>query len=190
MKRSEINKAIISSEAFFMKNEWALPPSPNWDVTDFGLGSFLKFGLVLVNLAEEPEYCEKLMYAVKGQTTPLHTHQIKKEDIICRKGVLIVKLWSHDPAKDHIKDSFNVKINGVYGAVSSGHQIILRAGERVTIEPGIWHEFFPESDECIIGEVSTANDDLNDNFFSNPNIGRYAEIIEDEPTIVHLVSDN
>jgi D-lyxose ketol-isomerase len=189
MKRSEINTAIIRSQVFFRKNEWALPPSPNWDVTDFGLGLFLKFGLVLINLAEELEYCEKVMYAVKGQTTPSHTHHIKKEDIICRKGVLIVKLWSHDPVKGHINDNLNIKVNGVYSTISSGDQIKLNAGERVTIEPGIWHEFFPKSDECIIGEVSTANDDLNDNFFSNPDIGRYAEIIEDEPAIVQLVSD-
>jgi hypothetical protein len=41
--------------------------------------------------------------------------------------------------------------------------------------------------ECIIGEVSTSNDDLNDNFFVDPGVGRYPCIEEDEPTTVHLL---
>jgi len=82
-----------------------------------------------------------------------------------------------------------MKVNGEYQTIKSGAVLHLKAGERITIEPGIWHEFYPATDECIIGEVSTANDDLNDNFFSNPDIGRYAEIEEDETPIVKLLSD-
>ena len=55
--------------------------------------------------------------------------------------------------------------------------------------PGIWHEFYPTTEECIIGEVSTANDDLRDNFFLNPDIGRFPELVEDEPALVKLVSE-
>lgn len=189
MKRSEINSAILRSGLFFINNGWAMPPQPRWDVTDFGLGVFSKFGLILVNLAEEVEYCEKLMYAAKGQTTPSHTHKKKKEDIICRTGELIVQLWANDPAQDDSKGTFEMKVNGAFKTITSGDKVSLKAGERITIEPGIWHEFYPASDECIIGEVSTANDDLNDNFFSNPNIGRYAEIDEDETPLVKLLSD-
>ncbi|MNY57959.1 hypothetical protein D3C86_1942390 [compost metagenome] len=60
----------------------------------------------------------------------------------------------------------------------------------MTIVPGIWHQFYSESEACIIGEVSTANDDHNDNFFSNQNIGRFSDIVEDETAIVKLLSDN
>ena len=173
-----------------MKNCWTLPPSPRWDVTDFGLGSFLHCGLVLVNLAEEEEYCEKLMYATRGQVTPSHTHRKKKEDIICRTGVLVVQLWAEDPQLQKTENSFDVKINGQSCLITSGEKITLPAGSRVTIQPGVWHEFYPDSDECIIGEVSTANDDLNDNFFSNKEVGRYTEILEDESRSVKLLSEN
>ncbi|RYZ33129.1 MAG: hypothetical protein EOP49_36390 [Sphingobacteriales bacterium] len=64
MKRSEINKAISTSKDFFEKNGWVLPPNPKWDITDFGLGDFDKIGLVLINFAEEVEYCEKLFLKV------------------------------------------------------------------------------------------------------------------------------
>lgn len=189
MKRSEINKAVGDAGDFFKKNGWALPPNPRWDVTDFGLGRFSSCGLVLVNLAEEDEYCEKVMYATKNQVTPTHAHEKKKEDIICRTGILIVQLWPFDPAVKTTNGRFNVKINGTNCLITSGEKITLMAGNRVTIEPGIWHEFYPQSTECIIGEVSTANDDVNDNFFSNKEIGRYTEIEEDELLIVKLLSE-
>jgi D-lyxose ketol-isomerase len=70
-----------------------------------------------------------------------------------------------------------------------GDIVVLESGHRVTLVPGVWHEFAPVSDECIIGEVSTANDDANDNFFANPDVGRYPHVDEDEPAIVKLLSD-
>jgi len=188
MKRSEVNTAIRCATAFFQQNGWALPPSPRWDVTDFGLGNFQKSGLVLINLAEEPEYTEKLLYARKSQETPAHCHAKKKEDIICRNGILLVRVWQGKPNEAHNRQ-FDIKISGVMQRVSSGDVLRLRAGERVTLVPGVYHEFYPESEECIIGEVSTANDDINDNFFINPDIGRYSQIEEDEQPIVRLVSD-
>jgi D-lyxose ketol-isomerase len=45
------------------------------------------------------------------------------------------------------------------------------------------------SDECIIGEVSTANDELHDNFFVAPRVGRYRGIEEDEAPILRLISE-
>jgi len=189
MRRSTINQAISAAKSFFEKNGWTLPPNPKWDVTDFGLGAFKTSGLVLINLAEEHEYCEKLMYAVKDQVTPAHYHKKKKEDIICRNGILVIQCWTTHPEENNIKDSLNVKVNGEMISIHSGEKISLRSGERITILPYIWHEFYAESEQCIMGEVSTANDDLNDNFFVNTEIGRFSEINEDELAIVKLVSD-
>lgn len=124
MKRSEINTVYHEAKACFASNGWALPPKPRWDITDFGLGDFDRFGLVLINVAEEPEYCEKLMYARKGQTTPAN-----------------------------------------------------------------YHAFWPETEGCIIGEVSTANDDANDNFFVDPDVGRFPGIEEDGAAQIRLISE-
>ena len=71
-----------------------------------------------------------------------------------------------------------VKVNGISVTVHSGVQLTLQAGERVTLLPGVLHEFWPLSEECVIGEVSTANDDETDNFFTDPNVGRFP-VIED-----------
>ncbi|MEM6765735.1 MAG: D-lyxose/D-mannose family sugar isomerase [Bacteroidota bacterium] len=189
MKRSTINYAIQEALACFHTHHWKLPPNPKWDVTDFGLGEFSAFGLVLVNLAEEPEYCEKLMYARKHQKTPAHMHKKKKEDIIVRAGRLAIQIWAGEDGHMH-EPTVTIKKNGTPTAVHHGDAVLLEAGERITLTPGIYHEFWPESEQCIIGEVSTANDDLNDNFFVNPKVGRFSQIEEDVPRWVKLVSDS
>ena len=93
MKRSEINSLIRSATQCFGAHHWALPPNARWDITDFGLGDWRRFGLVLVNLADEPEYCEKLMYAQRGMTTPaMHIKRKKRisfaagENLPCKCG--------------------------------------------------------------------------------------------------------
>lgn len=190
MKRSEINAAYRAALACFVQHQWALPPAPRWDITDFGLRNFPRYGLTLINLATEPEYCEKLMYARRGQTTPCHTHAMKKEDIICRAGELTLKLWPKKPVPDaQLEPGLRVPVNGVPVPVRTGEPFALPAGSRVTLVPGVWHEFYPTSDECIIGEVSTANDDLHDNFFLNPDVGRFPGIEEDEPALIGLITD-
>ena len=189
MKRSQINRIYRQASACFARHHWALPPRPAWDITDFGLGDFRRYGLTLINLATQPEYCEKLMYARRGQTTPCHTHAKKKEDIICRLGRLTLRLWPKKPGVGEMPPGLSVLVDGRPCRLRSGRAFTLAAGSRVTLTPGVWHEFFPASAECIIGEVSTTNDDLHDNFFADPNIGRFPELIEDEPATIRLLSE-
>lgn len=188
MKRSDINGLVNDATAFFQHHGWVLPPEPRWDVTDFGLGDWRRYGLVLINLADEPEYCEKLMYAKEGMTTPAHCHAKKTEDIICRNGVLRIQLWAGKPEQSAGKMA-RVKLNGEFCELGSGFILDLHSGHRIKLTPGIYHEFVPLSEECVIGEVSTANDDISDNFFINSEVGRYPEIDEDEPPVVRLLSD-
>lgn len=189
MKRSQINQAYRRARDCFHKHCWTLPPNALWDITDFGLGDFHRQGLTLVNLASEPEYCEKIMYAWRDQRTPCHAHAKKKEDIICRAGSLTIWLWARKPAdeKTVTNDRVIVAVNGILTELPSGYPHMLDAGHRITLVPGVWHAFAPCSGECIIGEVSTANDDLHDNIFLNPHVGRFPGIEEDEPAQIHLL---
>jgi D-lyxose ketol-isomerase len=181
VKHSEINDARREATACLVGHGWALPPAPQWDITDFGLGEFARTGLTLITLANEPEYCEKLMYSRRRQVTPLHTHRKKKEDIVCRHGRLAFELWPGRPDPAQRGAEFTINRNNQPHMVRAGEAIVLAAGERLTLVPGIWHAFWAESDDCVIGEVSTSNDDEHDNFFADPNIGRFPTIEEDEP---------
>jgi D-lyxose ketol-isomerase len=190
LKRSEINRAYRDALACFARHGWALPPEPVWDITDFGLGDFGRSGLVLVNLADEAEYCEKVMFARRGQETPCHAHARKKEDIICRAGELALRLWPQRPSPGTaLPASFPVRVDGRVREARTGEEVLLGAGSRVTIVPGVWHSFCPASGECIIGEVSTRNDDVADNLFLDARVGRFPAIDEDEPAAVRLAGD-
>ena len=182
MKRSEINAAVKEALAAFRRHQWALPPNPRWDVTDFGLGKFLKYGLVLVNLAEEREYCEKIMYVRRKQVTPRHYHAAKKEDIICRWGRLAIEF----PRR---RGGVSLAVNGEKRRIRTDRPLVLKAGERITLTQGVPHAFWADSRYAIVGEVSTANDDRRDNYFADGRIGRFSAIDEDEPAIVKLLSD-
>ncbi len=99
MKHAEINAAIRRAQRCFKKNHWSLPPKPQWDVTDWGLGAFRRYGAVLVNLALEKEYSEKRIYLARRQTIPAHCHRKKKEDIIARNGTFAVRIWFGNPRR-------------------------------------------------------------------------------------------
>ena len=99
-----------------------------------------------------------------------------------------MQVWAGEPAKSANR-ILTIPVNHEAQEILSGAIIELEAGSRVTLVPGIYHEFCPLSEECIIGEVSTANDDLNDNFFVNPEIGRYPGIEEDETPVLRLISE-
>lgn len=186
MRRSEVNALVQAATRCFDAHGWTLPPRARWDVTDFGLGDWSHHGLVLVNLTEQPEYCEKLMYARRGMTTPCHCHRRKKEDIVCRWGSLRVRLWAAHPDEDAGRP-LTFLVSGETRTVAPGHPFLLRAGERVTVVPGVYHEFAPDTEEAILGEVSTFNDDAHDNFFADPRVGRLPTIVEDEPARVRLL---
>jgi hypothetical protein len=191
MKRSEINRAIADAMLVFQRHHWHLPPEPRWDVTGFGLGDFNKYGLTLVNLTELPQYCEKIMFARAGQITPIHKHISKQEDIICRIGVLAMQLFATDQEENFSQHDGEVEVlhNGKPARFQSGTTLYLQAGERVTLPPASFHQFWPLSEYCIIGEVSTYNDDKSDNVFVNKNVGRFEPVEEDEPALYRLISD-
>ena len=100
---------------------------------------------------------------------------------------MAIELWKGHPEKARKGEAFQILRNGEKIDVQSGQPILLNPGERIAIVTGVYHAFWPESDEAIIGEVSTANDDANDNFFVDPNIGRFPEIDEDEAPLVKLL---
>jgi D-lyxose ketol-isomerase len=139
-------------------------------------------------IAVLPYTDERSELALSFWTTPGHAHAKKKEDIICRWGKLAVQVWATKPPLPE-NTLFAIPINHEEETVTSGSIIELEAGSRVTLVPGVYHEFYPVSAECIIEEVSTANDDLHDNFFVDPRVGRYPGIEEDEPPTLRVISE-
>lgn len=181
MKQSDVNRLCREADACLRRHGWALPPNAQFAATDFGLGDYRAAGLVEVLLANEPEYCEKIMYAGENMSTPAHTHGKKKEDIICRSGEIRLTLWNENPRLEPACGSVSVQINREMRTLQSGETFTLKPGERITLTPGIWHEFAPSSPGTLIGEVSTWCDEATDNFFADPKVDIFHAIEPDEP---------
>jgi D-lyxose ketol-isomerase len=120
----------------------------------------------------------------------MHRHNIKAEDIINRGGGdLVIELFASD-AEGRIDRDARVAVpsDGVMCHLDAGAHLRLKPGQSVTLMPGIWHAFWAEQGDCLIGEVSTVNDDRTDNVFEAP-IGRFSQVTEDEAPLHLLVSD-
>jgi len=171
-----------------------------WDITDYGAGRFDEMGLFLftarngrlseLKVGRGMLYAEKIMISRKDQLSPMHRHDLKAEDIINRGGgTLVVELNAPDAMGGIDREApVTVPCDGLARTLPAGGRLRLKPGESVTLLPGIWHAFWAEGGDCLIGEVSTVNDDLTDNVFADP-IGRFSEIAEDAAPLRLLVGD-
>lgn len=173
-----------------------------WDVTDFATGDFSRKGLLLFTTRNglaaggsgNRPYAEKIMIARRDQVTPMHRHLAKVEDIINRASLsegatLAIKLFAMDRDGGLDRDAaLSVQIDGVSRAVEPGGIVRLAPGESITLFPGMWHAFWGEGGDVVVGEVSSVNDDNSDNVFAEP-LGRFPAIEEDAAPVRLIVPD-
>lgn len=171
-----------------------------WDITDYGKGDFEKLGLFLFTVRNGDAadlargggmvYAEKIMISRRDQLSPMHRHVVKAEDIINRGGgKLALKLYMSAPDGSIDKQApVTVPTDGIARPLEPGGILRLSPGESVTLLPGVWHAFWGEGKDVLIGEVSTVNDDLTDNVFAEP-LDRFSGIDEDVAPTRLLVSD-
>ncbi|SPY38426.1 D-lyxose/D-mannose family sugar isomerase [Pasteurella canis] len=219
MKRSEINQAIREAKVLMQQYCFHLPEFAyhnlqdwreqdlnaqqelldarlGWDVTDFNLHDFAKFGLTLFTIRNQSStnnkpYAEKIMMVKEGQITPMHYHWKKMEDIINRGGgTLVIRLYQRDEQTDLLdeKADIQVAVDGKQITVKAGGIVKLKPGQSICLTPLLYHSFWAEEGVVLAGEVSMANDDLTDNRFLEP-LGRFSQIEEDEKPIHLLCSD-
>jgi D-lyxose ketol-isomerase len=171
-----------------------------WDITDFGRGDFENLGLLLFTVRNGSAdnlksgkgmvYAEKIMISRENQVTPFHTHKVKTEDIIVRGGApLEVRLYSGEPGHPiDPKAPVKVRMDGIDREVPAGGVVQIHPGSSITLEPGHVHSFWGAGGDCLVGEVSTVNDDETDNYFLDM-VSRFPDVEEDEPPYRLIVPD-
>lgn len=171
-----------------------------WDVTDYGRGDFASTGLLLFTARNGNAddlaagrgmlYAEKIMVSRKDQLAPMHRHLVKAEDIVNRGGgTLAVELYMSAPDGGMDRSApVRVLVDARMRELPAGGVLRLYPGESVTLLPGVWHAFWAEKADVLIGEISTVNDDETDNVFAEP-VSRFARVAEDEAPWRLLVSD-
>lgn len=223
MKRSEINEYMRDALDFFSRNHFYLPPfaywTPEdwatkgpevenivrnglgWDITDYGMADFHRYGLLLFTLRNGNmedfssgigvPYAEKIMIAEEGQEHQMHFHNHKQEDIINRAGGdLVIELYNAAGQELSAQGDIELLLNGQAACVPAGTRVVLRPGESITLPTRTYHKFWAEGARVMIGEVSMVNDDRADNVFHQPfGSGRFSEVVEDEPPLYLLFTD-
>jgi D-lyxose ketol-isomerase len=170
-----------------------------WDITDFGHGNYSKFGLFLFTIrngsvenlktGRGKTYAEKIMIVEVGQTTPMHFHWNKMEDIINRGGGrLALKIYNSTKDEKLADTDVTVSLDGVQRTFMAGDTVTLNPGESITLPDYLYHEFWALDSTVLMGEVSKVNDDEQDNCFLTP-IGRFPTVEEDEAPLYLLVGD-
>jgi len=200
------NNFLLPPWAFWSPNDWQNKGDEckeieecllGWDITDFGSDDYEKIGLFLFTLRNgkykssefDKTYAEKIMIVKENQVTPTHFHWKKTEDIINRgPGVLKIQLWMSSKDEKLSEESFNISIDGVNLCIKGGDYVELNPGESITLRPFMYHNFYAEREMTLVGEVSSVNDDKNDNRFLNP-AGRFPEIVEDEEALHPLCNE-
>ena len=215
MKRSEINAAIAHAKALLAENNIALPffgytpPEEiracdltrikavmlGWDVTDFGSDDFRKVGATLFTVrngdVKHPgigtPYAEKYIIMAGEQEIPMHYHMMKTEDIINRAGGdLMIQVYNSKPDRSlDTETPVELWLDGVKRSFAPGEVIRVTTGNSVTLTPYVYHRFFAEGGDVIVGEVSSINDDNADNVFLTPS-ERFTGIDEDAAPL-HLL---
>ncbi len=217
MKRSEVNYYVRQALEFFQLQRFHLPPFAGWtpgdwqrrhqeaayirasklgwDVTDFGSGNFGQCGLLLFTLRNgcpgDPEkiFAEKIMIVREHQRTPFHFHLQKTEDIINRGGgTLVMELYDSDRTGNFVAGPVHVRCDGLVRSVAGGGKVMLEPGESITLVPGVYHSFYAQGSDALVGEVSSVNDDTTDNRFHQA-LPRFSAMEEDEPPLRLLCSD-
>jgi D-lyxose ketol-isomerase len=170
-----------------------------WDITDFGQDDYKKIGLFIFTIrngtlenlkrGEGKAYAEKIMIVDVDQTTPMHFHWNKTEDIINRGGGrLVIQLYNSTEDEGLADTDVTVSIDAVKRTVKAGDTVVLSPGESITLPSGLYHKFWGAESRVLVGEVSLVNDDNTDNRFYEP-VGRFPEIEEDGPPLYLLVND-
>ena len=171
-----------------------------WDITDYGLGKFDEVGFALITIRngnqKMPEkypktYAEKLLMLYEGQTSPLHYHVNKMEDIINRGGNdVYITVYNGTKDMEKLDTDVTVHSDGRTYTVPAGSQVCLKPGQSITITPYLFHDFVvPKTGgSVLLGEVSMCNDDENDNYFYE-RMGRFPTIEEDEPIYRYLCTE-
>ncbi len=170
-----------------------------WDITDFGSGEYNKTGLLMFTLRNgnfdkekyKKPYAEKLLIVQEEQVTPYHFHWSKMEDIINRGGGnLLVKIYNSTNDGELDDTDVWISMDGKNYKAPAGTVVKIKPGESITLFPEVYHKFWGEGDtgKILIGEVSTVNDDNEDNRFLKK-IGRFPEIQEDTEPLYLLANE-
>jgi sialic acid synthase SpsE/mannose-6-phosphate isomerase-like protein (cupin superfamily) len=140
--RETANEIVQEIKEYLVKTGTDVPGRLSLEISHhYGIERFHEYGMTIITFVNR-EYCKKLLVVLPGQRHPEQYHTEKEE-------------------------TFHV-LQGTVELILDGVPSELTAGDIVTVERGVRHEFFTETG-CIIEEVSSTHLKA-DSYYTDPAI--------------------
>jgi D-lyxose ketol-isomerase len=147
------------------------------EVADFGLSRLEIEGAQILTLIATDRIAVKIIVMFPSQTIPEHWHPRVGEDPGKEETVRIISgtLRFYIPGDESMIEGFIP--DGKENVYTVRHELILKPGEQITLQPGTKHWFQTGEDCAVMYSFSTVARDVLD-CFTDPNIERLTRIQE------------
>lgn len=145
------------------------------EIVDFGLSRLETEGAAILTLVTTDRIAVKIIALFAGQTLPQHWHPPvgddpgKEETVRVISGILRFYIRGDDNMRE---GSIPAGKENVYTA---RHELILKPGDQITMEPGTVHWFQADDRGVVMYSFSSVAHDVLD-CFTDPAIKRFTEI--------------
>jgi D-lyxose ketol-isomerase len=145
------------------------------EVADFGLSRLDSEGAQILTLVATNRIAVKIIALFPNQTLPEHWHPRVGEDPGKEETVRVISgtVRFYVPGDENMSEGF-VPV-GQEDTYTMRHELVLKPGEQITLEPGTKHWFQAAKQGAVMYSFSSVARDLLDEF-TNPDIERITKI--------------
>jgi D-lyxose ketol-isomerase len=145
------------------------------EVADFGLSRLDVEGAQILTLVATDRIAVKIVVLFANQTLPEHWHPPVGDDPGKEEIIRVISgiVRAYIPGEGNISDGFVP--TGQQDNYTMRHELILKPGEQITLEPGMKHWFQAADEGGVMYSFSSVARDVLDGF-TNPDIKRVTEI--------------
>jgi D-lyxose ketol-isomerase len=148
------------------------------EVVDFGLSRLENEGVQVLTMVQTDRISVKVLAMLPNQTEPEHWHPPVGKDPGKEETIRVVSgtVYFYVQGENTFKQGFLVK--GKEKRYTLMHEIILRPGDQITLQPGEKHWFQAREDGAVMYSFSSVARDALDQF-TDPKIVRTVKVVDE-----------
>ena len=148
------------------------------EVVDFGLSNLAQEGVQVLTLVQTERISIKVLALFPNQTEPEHWHPPVGDDPGKEETIRVIAgtVYFYTPGEDNFSEGFILE--GKEPCYTMRHEIVMKPGDQITLEPGEKHWFQARDEGAVMYSFSTIARDVLDQF-TDPAIVRTTKIVEE-----------
>jgi D-lyxose ketol-isomerase len=149
------------------------------EVVDFGLSRLAQEGVQVLTLVQTGRISVKVLALFPNQTEPEHWHPPVGSDPGKEETVRVISgtVYFYVPGENTFTEGFLV--HGKEHRYTMRHEVVMRAGDHITLEPGVKHWFQARDEGAVMYSFSTIARDAMDQF-TDPDIVRITKVADSQ----------